>query len=120
MAHARSVTTQAIHALLTDEPITIGEIRERLGISIGAALNSINTLLMARDMREVVIKRERGKDLRGFILPRSESKATYERGECTGEPRPLRYQPRETPAITLGRIEVECVTTPAGGGEAVQ
>lgn len=120
MAHARSVTTQAIHALLTDEPITIGEIRERLGISIGAALNSINTLLMARDMREVVIKRERGKDLRGFILPRSESKATYERGEYTGEPRPLRYVPRERPAITLGCIGVDRgASTPAGGGEAV-
>ncbi len=106
MAYNRSATTQAIACVLSDEPMTIHDLMRELGVSIGAVQNSVCTLLHAGECREIQVMGTRGRMVRGFVLPlaRVKEMPRPERGEYTGEPRPLRYQPRPEPYISLGKI----------------
>ena len=105
MAYPRSTTTPRVLALLTSTPITIREISDQLGVSINAAQNSAHTLLASGEAVECWVDGQHGKRVRAFTLPKPPRVVTAEyRGDYTGEPRPLRYVPRDEPYISLGRI----------------
>lgn len=106
MAFNRSATTQAIACVLSDEPMTIHDLMHELNVSMGAVQNSICTLLHAGECREIQVMGTRGRMVRGFVRPLPEVQVVPPppRGEYTGEPRPLRYQPRAEPYISLGKI----------------
>lgn len=117
---ARSPITAQAQALLTDKPITCREVGERLGIAFGQAQSVLRSITHRGDAMETTVPGVHGKKVAGFVKPQPKAQRNFTRGEYTGEPRPLRYTPRDYVCITLGMIGVERVSTPAGRGEAVQ
>lgn len=100
----RSQATASIAAMLSDTPFTVRDFSLALGISIPTVQNSVATLLNSGEARECTVMGQFGKPARGFLKPQSKVERIFERGEYTGEPRPLRYVPREEPYISLGQI----------------
>ena len=105
MAFNRSATTQGIAHALSDTPMTVADLAEMLQATIPAIQNSMGTLLHAGECREVQVMGRHGKMVRGFTLPLAPvvEAPPPERGPYTGEPRPLRYVPREEPYVSLIR-----------------
>lgn len=105
MAFNRSATTQAIFYALSDTPMTVHDLSEMLHVTPAAIQNSVATLLNAGECREVqVMGRLRKRMVRAFTLPLAptpELAPPPERGPYTGEPRPLRYVPRDEPYISM-------------------
>ena len=104
MAQPRSRTTITVLGMLSTNPITVRDIVQKLGCTIQTANNAAHTLLSSGEAQEVQVMGEFGKAVRGFIKPKPKRDLRVERGEYKGEPRPLRYVPRDEPYISLGRI----------------
>lgn len=104
MPYPRSTTTTRVLALLTSTPLTIRQISDQLGVSINAAQNSAHTLLASGEAVECWVDGKHGKKVRAFTIPKPPHVFTAEyRGDYTGEPKPLRYEQRPDPYISLGR-----------------
>lgn len=104
MANHRSPVTEQVQALLSDEPITCRQVAERLGIAFGHAQSILRSIAHRGDALETTALGGHGKKVAAFTKPRPQVARIWERGEYTGEPRPLRYEPRSEPYISLGRI----------------
>ena len=120
MANHRSPVTEQVQALLSAHPITCREVAQRLDIAFGHAQSVLRSIVHRGEARETTAPGGHGKKVAAFTLPKPIAQRNWERGEYTGEIRPLRYVPRDYAVITLGCIGVErSTTTPAGGAEAV-
>ena len=104
MANHRSPVTEQVQALLSDEPITCRQVAERLGIAFGHAQSILRSIAHRGDALETTALGGHGKKVAAFTKPRPQVARIWERGEYKGEPRPLRYVPRDEPYISLGRI----------------
>ena len=104
MARPRSPLTDQVQSLLTDKPITCREVAQNLSISLGHTQAVLRSIAHRGDALETTAPGGHGKKVAAFTLPRPKAPRNRERGEYTGEPRPLRYEPRSEPYISLGRI----------------
>ncbi len=106
MAFDRSHTTVRIFEALTGEAMDVKTIAEKLKVSQATVRGALRTLLLAGEISEQSVTSASGRVVCGYRLPRAKVKAAppASREEYKGEPRPLRYVPREEPYISLGRI----------------
>ena len=104
MARPRSPITDQVQSLLTDKPITCREVAQNLSISLGHAQAVLRSIAHRGEALETTAPGVHGKKVAAFTLPKPKAQRNWERGEYTGEPRPLRYVPRQESYISLGKI----------------
>ena len=103
MSHPRSPMAAQVQALLSETPITCREVALKLDIAFGHAQSVLRSIAHRGDAAETTAHGVNGKKFAAFTLPKPREARILVRGEYTGEPRPVRYVPRDEPYISMLR-----------------